>query len=174
MPKDVLLSLFSLAPAMETVENRKNGLHTVPTACSHPLFPLWLSPHIEKSFHFYSKSAQLPWWVERSMSIRHRKTNGTWAILSSKDAPKRNIKEAQHHAVWRDAGLSLIAAIFSGWSNALLADSSFAFCCMAWECTVSQNLTRRSVPCTLHRALLSDVLFSCREKELYCFHYTRF
>jgi hypothetical protein len=37
---DVLLSLFSLAAAMETVENRKNGLHTVPTACSHPLFPL--------------------------------------------------------------------------------------------------------------------------------------
>ena len=26
----------------------------------------------------------------------------------------------------------------------------------------------------LHRALLSDVFFSCREKELYCFHYTRF
>ena len=33
-----------------------------------------------------------------------RKANGTQAVLSSKN-PKRNIKEAQHHAVQRDVGL---------------------------------------------------------------------
>jgi hypothetical protein len=40
---------------METVENRKSGLHTVPTACAHPLFPLWLSLYTEKSVHFLSR-----------------------------------------------------------------------------------------------------------------------
>ena len=46
------LSLFSLAAAMETVENRKNGLHTVPTACTYPLFPLRISPYTEKTCSF--------------------------------------------------------------------------------------------------------------------------
>ena len=33
----------------------KNGLHTVPAACAHPLFPRWLSPYTKKSFHFLSR-----------------------------------------------------------------------------------------------------------------------
>ena len=34
-----------------------------------------------------------------------RKVNSTQAVLSSKKAPKHDKKEAQHRAVWRDAGL---------------------------------------------------------------------
>ena len=125
----------------------------------------------------YPENVQLPRWTEGSVSIWQRKANGIQAILSSKEAPKRNIKEAQHRVIWRDAGLFLITAIFSRWSNALLADSSFAFCCVAWECTVSKNFTRRSIPRTLYRALLffaqeeRNLLFSLRPilaRRFYC------
>ena len=36
---------------------------------------------------------------------QQRKVNSTQAVLSSKKAPKHDKKEAQHHTVWRDAGL---------------------------------------------------------------------
>ena len=32
-----------------------SGLRTVPTACAHPLFPLWLSPYTKISVHFLSR-----------------------------------------------------------------------------------------------------------------------
>ena len=34
-------------------------------------------PMQRNMFIFYPKGVQLPWWVERSMSIRHRKMDGT-------------------------------------------------------------------------------------------------
>jgi hypothetical protein len=37
-----------------------SGLRTVPTACAHPLFSLWLSPYTEKVFIFCSEDVQLP------------------------------------------------------------------------------------------------------------------
>ena len=33
-----------------------SGLCTVPTACAHPLFPLWLSPYTEKVFIFVPRT----------------------------------------------------------------------------------------------------------------------
>ena len=33
-----------------------SGLRTVPTACAHPLFPLWLSPYTEKVFIFVPRT----------------------------------------------------------------------------------------------------------------------
>ena len=52
--REIHLSLFSLAAAMKPWKTA-SGLRTVPTACAHSLFPLWLSPYTEKSVHFLSR-----------------------------------------------------------------------------------------------------------------------
>ena len=75
---------------METVENRN---------LRSPFFPLRLSPYTEKSVYYLSRKRTVA-VMSRGQRVNIAKKNkrhiGDFIL---KKAPKRNIKEAQHHAV---------------------------------------------------------------------------
>ncbi len=82
------LSLFSLAAAMKTVENRN---------LLSPFFLLRLSPYTKKSVHFLSRKRTVAVMSRGQRVIIAKKSKQHTGGFVLKKAPKHEKKEAQHH-----------------------------------------------------------------------------
>lgn len=83
-------SLFSPSLRLWKPWKTASGLHTVPTACVHPLFPLWLSPYTKISVHFLSRKRTVATTNRGQRIIMAKKSKRHTGGFILKKAPKHD------------------------------------------------------------------------------------